>query len=160
MCAASPALEPEEKGATMTSRRVLIFVATALAVACTSAAHVAHADPSTAPARGSTKKPVTAHAKARPASKPAPATKKPPKHTTTEAAEIAKPQTAAGAGAGHEVVEHESRIEFDERMVRGQTASGAIFLFQRSPSDLKSMVEVPGSFREKTVELVAPRGAP
>jgi hypothetical protein len=56
-------------------------------------------------------------------------------------------------------VQRESRIEFDERMVRGQSAAGAIFLFQRAPSDFKSIVDVPDSFRAKTVELVQPRGS-
>jgi hypothetical protein len=64
---------------------------------------------------------------------------------------------AAPAASGHDVVERESRIEFDERMVRGQSAAGSIFLFQRAPSELKSIVEVPDSFRSKTVELVQPR---
>jgi len=46
-------------------------------------------------------------------------------------------------------------------MVRGQSAAGAIFLFQRTPSDLKSIVEVPGTFRPKTVEMIQPnRGTP
>jgi hypothetical protein len=67
------------------------------------------------------------------------------------------PPHAIPAASGHEVVERESRIEFDERMVRGQSAAGSIFLFQRAPSEFKSIVEVPDSFRAKTVELVQPR---
>ena len=140
----------------MTSRRMLMTVATALAFTCASEAHLARADPSSASARDATKKPVTSHMKAKPASKPV--TKKPAKHATTEAPETVKPPT--NATTGHEVVEHESRIEFDERMVRGQTAAGAIFLFQRTPMDLKSIVEVPTSFREKTVELLVPQETP
>ena len=60
------------------------------------------------------------------------------------------------AASAHEVVERESRIEFDERMVRGQAAAGAIYLFQRAPSEFKSIVQVPDSFRERTTVLVAP----
>jgi hypothetical protein len=55
-----------------------------------------------------------------------------------------------------ESVRQESRIEFDERMVRGQSAAGVIYLFQRTPSDWKSIVEVPESFRSRTVEVLTP----
>jgi len=55
-----------------------------------------------------------------------------------------------------ESVRQESRIEFDERMLRGQSAAGVIYLFQRSPSDWKSIIEVPESFRERTVEVLTP----
>ncbi len=55
-----------------------------------------------------------------------------------------------------ESVRQESRIEFDERMLRGQSAAGVIYLFQRTPSDWKSIVEVPDSFRARTVKVVAP----
>jgi hypothetical protein len=55
-----------------------------------------------------------------------------------------------------ESVRQESRIEFDERMLRGQSAAGVIYLFQRTPSDWKSIVEVPGSFRARTVNVLAP----
>jgi hypothetical protein len=57
---------------------------------------------------------------------------------------------------GHQVVERESHIEFDERMVRGQSAAGAIYLFNRQPSEFKSIVKVPESFRSRTTTLVAP----
>jgi hypothetical protein len=55
-----------------------------------------------------------------------------------------------------ESVRQESRIEFDERMLRGQSAAGVIYLFQRTPSDWKSIVEVPESFRPRTVEVLTP----
>lgn len=55
-----------------------------------------------------------------------------------------------------ESVRQESRIEFDERMLRGQSAAGVIYLFQRSPSDWKSTVEVPDSFRQRTVKVLTP----
>ncbi len=55
-----------------------------------------------------------------------------------------------------ESVKQESRIEFDERMLRGQSAAGVIYLFQRTPSDWKSIVEVPDSFRLRTVNLLTP----
>ncbi|MGB8294818.1 MAG: hypothetical protein WCG85_05275 [Polyangia bacterium] len=58
--------------------------------------------------------------------------------------------------ATRETVRQESRIEFDERMLRGQSASGVIYLFQRSPSEFKSIVQVPDSFRARTVEMLTP----
>lgn len=70
--------------------------------------------------------------------------------STTEA-RAADPRTTA-----RESVRQESRIEFDERMLRGQSAAGVIYLFQRTPSDWKSTVEVPDSFRQRTVEVVTP----
>ena len=67
-----------------------------------------------------------------------------------------KPQTGDTRAATRETVRQESRIEFDERMLRGQSASGVIYLFQRSPSEFKSIVQVPDSFRARTVEMLAP----
>jgi hypothetical protein len=55
-----------------------------------------------------------------------------------------------------ESVRQESRIEFDERMLRGQSAAGVIYLFQRTPSEWKSIVEVPDSFRARTVNILTP----
>ena len=138
------------------SRRILVRVALAAGLACGLGAPVAVADPTPARVTPPNKKRAATASKSKPASAP----KKPPKQppaVATDSTESAKP--GAAAGAGHEVVEHESRIEFDERMVRGQTAAGAIFLFQRTPSDLKSIVEIPTSFRERTVELVQPHRA-
>ena len=63
---------------------------------------------------------------------------------------------ASGQAPLRESVRQESRIEFDERMLRGQSAAGVIYLFQRTPSDWKSIVEVPDSFRERTVNVLAP----
>jgi hypothetical protein len=94
--------------------------------------------------------------KAAPAPKAAVAPKDPPKREVAATGAPA-PAAAGGASAAHEVVERESRIEFDERVVHGQSATGAIFLFQRAPSDFKSIVDVPDSFRDRTVELVKPR---
>jgi hypothetical protein len=61
-----------------------------------------------------------------------------------------------GAGGQREVVQRESKIEFDERMVQGQTASGAIYLFQRGDSEFRSMVDMPSSFRDRTVRELLP----
>jgi len=94
-----------------------------------------------------------------------------PKHAPDAAAKpaaAAKPSAApADSGsaaapaptAGHEVVEKESSIEFDERSVKGQTAAGAIYLFQRSPSEFKSIIKVPDSFRYRTTDMLSSRRA-
>jgi hypothetical protein len=92
-----------------------------------------------------------------PAAAPAPPApkKKPEKKATPEAA---TPAAAAGApGAPHDVVARESHIEFDERMIKGQTAAGAIYLFQRAPTEFKSIVTVPESFRPRTTALLLSR---
>jgi hypothetical protein len=70
-----------------------------------------------------------------------------------------RPAPVASAPApksGREVVERESKIEFDERAIQGQTASGAIYLFQRGESEFRSMIQVPDSFRERTVKQILP----
>jgi hypothetical protein len=53
-------------------------------------------------------------------------------------------------------VQRESHIEFDERMVQGQSATGAIYLFQRGEMDTSSLVKVPDSFRERTLQSLYP----
>jgi hypothetical protein len=65
-------------------------------------------------------------------------------------------RTAETRAPLRESARQESRIEFDERMLRGQSAAGVIYLFQRTPSDWKSIVEVPDSFRARTVNVLAP----
>jgi hypothetical protein len=122
-------------------------------------AHVASAQESATPAttppagkpkgnrRGTRAAPV---AKPKPGAKPKPAP-----------VETAKPEVSTGGGpTAHEVVTRESHIEFDERMVKGQTAAGAIYLFQRAPTEFKSIVHVPDSFRDRTTRLLALRRSP
>ncbi len=76
------------------------------------------------------------------------------------APEASAPVASGGAPRSHEVVERESHIEFDERLVHGQTAAGAIYLFQRAPSEFKSVVQPPDSFRARTTTLLASDRAP
>lgn len=96
--------------------------------------------------------------------------KQPPKHAPDGAKPAAAPKSSAvpaasgsaaapAPTAGHEVVEKESNIEFDERTVKGQTAAGAIYLFQRSPSEFKSIIKVPDSFRYRTTDVLSSRRA-
>jgi hypothetical protein len=78
------------------------------------------------------------------------------KTTAAKPAGEVKPQPGETRAATRETVRQESRIEFDERMLRGQSASGVIYLFQRSPSEFKSIVQVPDSFRDRTLEILTP----
>jgi hypothetical protein len=98
-------------------------------------------------------KPAPKHASDAAAAKPAP----PPKTTGAPASSGAAPAAAPASSGGHDVVQRESNIEFDERSVRGQTAAGAIYLFQRSPSEFKSIIKVPDTFRPRTTYLLSSR---
>lgn len=64
--------------------------------------------------------------------------------------------SGAAPGSARQVVQRESHIEFDERLVQGQTAAGAIYLFQRGESEFRSMVRMPESFRDRTVRPLLP----
>ncbi len=96
-------------------------------------------------------KPSPTSKHAQDAAKPAPPSK------AGAPASSAAPAAAPAASSGHEVVEKESNIEFDERTVKGQTAAGAIYLFQRSPSEFKSIIKVPDTFRPRTTDLLSSR---
>jgi hypothetical protein len=74
--------------------------------------------------------------------------------SNTQGPDGSKPEREKPAQAA----ERESRIEFDERTVSGQSATGAVYLFQRSPSEFKSIVDVPDSFRARTLQLLSSRG--
>jgi len=102
---------------------------------------------------------AVAKSKPKPApKKPAPAAAPAPAPVDTPAP-VARPAAAAPAprpANAREVVKQESKIEFDERIVQGQRASGAIYLFQRGESEFRSLVQVPTSFTYRTVEIVLP----
>jgi len=144
-------------------RRSQLFVGVALGIACTGIALSGSAQQKkpkhgATPASSSTAAPPAASgpAHAAPHGKPGHTPDPKPKPVVDEP-KPPPPDTSPGA-TGHQVVERESHIEFDERMVRGQSAAGAIYLFNRSPSEFKSIVKVPDSFRPRTVALVRPRG--
>ncbi len=73
---------------------------------------------------------------------------------------LAAPQPKAPAKkevkveSAREVVKRESKIEFDERVVQGQRAQGAVYLFQRAETEFRSLVRTPGSFRARTINIV------
>lgn len=53
------------------------------------------------------------------------------------------------------------RVEFDGRLIEGQTAaSGAIYLFERLPSELRSMVRERQSYRREVLETIYENGVP
>lgn len=66
--------------------------------------------------------------------------------------------TAAGAwpgGAQAAVSEGPARVDFDDRLVRGQRrGAGSVYIFQREKVELRSMVVRPRSFRQRIVATV------
>jgi len=71
-----------------------------------------------------------------------------------------KPAAKAEPAKPGDAARRESRIEFDERMVQGQSAAGAIYLFQRADAAFSSMIAPPESFRERTLHTVYVDGVP
>ncbi|MCA9665871.1 MAG: hypothetical protein KC503_09795 [Myxococcales bacterium] len=70
---------------------------------------------------------------------------------TTRADADKPPPTAPGA------LRRGARVEFDGRLVQGQTAkSGAIYLFARKRSELRSMVKERRSYRREIVRTIYP----
>jgi hypothetical protein len=60
-------------------------------------------------------------------------------------------------GGGNPALQRGTRLEFDGRLVQGQTArSGAVYLFERSRSELRSMVRERQSYRDEIVKTVFP----
>ena len=57
-------------------------------------------------------------------------------------------------GGGGATLQRSDRMEFDARLIRGERASGAVFLFQRAPRELPSMVERRKTFLEASVRSV------
>lgn len=78
------------------------------------------------------------------------------------ASESAAPAPAPAATGGKDdeegrALQRGERVEFDARLIQGQTAkAGAVYLFARVPTNLKSMVRERTTFREKIVRTVYP----
>ena len=48
-----------------------------------------------------------------------------------------------------------TRVNFDERLIRGQTAkAGSVYIFDRQQSELRSLISRKRSFRHKTIVTV------
>ena len=62
-------------------------------------------------------------------------------------------------GGGNPALQRGTRLEFDGRLVQGQTArSGAVYLFERARSELRSMVRERQSYRDEIVKTVFTEG--
>jgi len=98
-------------------------------------------------------------ARPKPRPKKAAAPKDDPVDTTPTPAPTPSP---AGGGAGKaapapENLQRGGRVEFDGRLVQGQTAkSGAIYLFARQRTDLRSMVRERVEYRKEILRTVNP----
>jgi len=65
----------------------------------------------------------------------------------------------APVGGGNPALQRGTRLEFDGRLVQGQTArSGAVYLFERARSQLRSMVRERQSYRDEIVRTVYEQG--
>jgi len=66
-----------------------------------------------------------------------------------------EPVKAGDAGPGAPGLQRSNRMEFDGRLIKGQTAgAGAVFLFERAPRPLPSMVARRTSYLDDTVASV------
>ena len=121
-------------------RRHLTWIFVAFAVS-TITAHTASAQPSKKVAKKAAK-PAKAPARAAPA-KAGPAKKAPPAETT------------GGTASAPPPVRGPTRIDFDDRLVQGQTnKSGAVYLYDRQELKTRSMVQKRESFREEILNGV------
>lgn len=79
-----------------------------------------------------------------------------PAETPTDAAPAPAPApSAATASPDPGNLQRGGRVEFDGRLVQGQTAkSGAIYLFARQRTDLRSMVRERDSYRREILRTV------
>lgn len=89
------------------------------------------------------------------------------KGATPTGAGTTAPEDGAAGGQAKAKAEEErdlkrgERVEFDGRLIEGQTAaSGAIYLFERLPSELRSMVRERQSYRREVLETVYENGVP
>jgi hypothetical protein len=66
---------------------------------------------------------------------------------------------SAPVGGGNPALQRGQRLEFDGRLVQGQTArSGAVYLFERARSELRSMVRERRSYRDEIIRTVFEHG--
>ena len=94
------------------------------------------------------------------AAPPAPA--KRPAAASRKATPAPKPQTQAPTPPAEEgdgqALRRGERVEFDARLIQGQTAkAGAVYLFERVSSDLSSMGQERKSYRREIVAEVFPQ---
>jgi len=82
-----------------------------------------------------------------------------PEPEAAPAASAPTPKGASGPATDEEgkTLQRGERVEFDARLIQGQSAkAGAVYLFARVATNLKSMVKERTSFRDKVVRTVYP----
>lgn len=76
-----------------------------------------------------------------------------------EAEEGATEEAAATQASSASTLQRGNRMEFDARLIRGERASGAVFLFQRATRPLPSMVKRRTSYLDDTVATTLGEGS-
>jgi len=95
----------------------------------------------------------TVLAQRRKAKKAAPKKEPPPQEEEEDDEEEVEERAAQETASS--TLQRGNRMEFDARLIRGETAgSGAVFLFQRAPRALPSMVKTRSSYLSETVQDV------
>ena len=66
-----------------------------------------------------------------------------------------QPRQANAAPAGDALQTGPSRVDFDDRVVKGQTqGTGSVYIFERQKVEMRSMVHKTRSFRERIITTV------
>lgn len=93
--------------------------------------------------------------KAAPAAAPAPAGRKGPTEIHLKGTESSSDAAAAATGSAPPPSRGPTRIDFDDRLIQGQTnKSGAVYLYDRKELKTRSMVKKRESFRDEIVGSV------
>ncbi len=110
---------------------------------------------------GSSAEPAVSDEDAAPAAEPTPDDAAPAKKAQPSRAERIGTERMAGAGAGGATpLRRSNRMEFDARVVRGETAgSGAVILFERGPRHLATLTQRRKVFLDATIEPVLGKAA-
>lgn len=91
-------------------------------------------------------------AHAAPKKKPAAAAKKPAAAPAIAPAATGGGEAAPAAEGGAPAVRGPTRIDFDDRLIQGQTnKSGAVYLYDRKELKIRSMIKKRENFREEIV---------
>jgi hypothetical protein len=97
---------------------------------------------------------IAGAAHAGPKKKPAaaPAAKKPAAAPSAAPAEAAPVAATGDAGGGGSAVRGPTRIDFDDRLIQGQSnKSGAVYLYDRKELKIRSMIKKRDNFRDEIV---------
>jgi hypothetical protein len=87
-----------------------------------------------------------------PKKKPAPPPMAMPRKTPTPAPSATAPDPSPGEQAPGSSVRGPTRIDFDDRLIQGQTnKSGSVYLYDRKELKIRSMIKKRENFREEIV---------